>query len=85
MSDEPHEDARDTVPAVAGANPTVALEPVAATEPADAETPVAPEAAAPFIAPRVLTGDAQAAARGTLHGSIEHNTAARDRALNSGE
>jgi hypothetical protein len=29
----------------------------------------------------VLTGAAQAAARGELHGSIEHNTAARDKAL----
>lgn len=42
---------------------------------------------APPTAPKgsqvVLEGDAQAAARGELHGSIEHNTAARDEALGS--
>ncbi len=32
----------------------------------------------------ILTGDAQAAARGGLHGDIERNTAARDEAIQAG-
>jgi colicin import membrane protein len=54
-----------------------------ATPPVNAPNPPTPP---PFVsgAQVILTGEAKAAARGDMHGSIEHNTAERDAAIASG-
>jgi hypothetical protein len=65
--------------AAAGAD----LSPHGATPPVDAENPPPPP---PMVSGGtvILTGDAKAAARGDLHGTIEHNTRARDQAMLAG-
>jgi hypothetical protein len=54
-----------------------------ATPPVDAPNPPRPP---PFVsgAQVILTGEAKAAARGDMHGTIENNAAARDAAIASG-
>lgn len=50
-----------------------------------ADEPVPESAPTPQGAQVVLTGDAQAAARGETHSEIAHNTAARDAAMSAPE
>jgi hypothetical protein len=86
--DNPNPDRRAAASQPAAADPVVADDPGKVMEPAapsGAATEVPPGMAPPGQGAQVvLTGDAQAAARGGVHGEIAENTMARDQAILAG-